>query len=166
MKKQNIKILPDKAFVRLIATSVIGILICIACLCSSTYAWFFESIESPGTTLEAASDCQLSVAILGGEEDSLIDENIKYGESITLNLKKDVEYTVTLSLPRDSSSGYCIMSAGGEKYYSPFIQRHNEDTSSEVFTLRVLEDTSVTFLTHWGIYSGECSVKNGELIIG
>ena len=30
MKKQNIKILPDKAFVRLIATSVIGILICIA----------------------------------------------------------------------------------------------------------------------------------------
>ena len=164
MEKQNIKALSDKAFIRLIATSVIGILICVACLCSTTYAWFTASVESADSKIEAASDCKLSIRITDG---AALDQTVEYGDSLTLDLKKDVNYTVTLSLPRDSASGYCIMSAGDDKYYSPFIQRHDGDPVSVEFTLRVEKDVAVSFDTHWGIYSGYGNVLGGgTLIIG
>ena len=162
MEKQNIKALSDKAFVRLISTSIIGILVCLICLCSSTYAWFSESIESPVSTIQTSTSCKLSVRVTGGEADALAE----YGEALVLDLKKDVTYTVTLSLPSNSSSGYCVITANGTDYYSPYLRNPDNETESTVnFELMVAEDTSVTFLSHWGIYSGDTSVSDGILII-
>ena len=45
MKKQNNEKLSDKAFARLALTSILGILVCIICLCSTTYAWFTGSVQ-------------------------------------------------------------------------------------------------------------------------
>jgi uncharacterized membrane protein YdbT with pleckstrin-like domain len=42
---ENVK-LTDKAFSRLLITSVVAILFLVACLCSTTYAWFVQDISS------------------------------------------------------------------------------------------------------------------------
>ena len=50
MKKQNNEKLSDKAFARLALTSILGILVCIICLCSTTYAWFTGSAQVDSNT--------------------------------------------------------------------------------------------------------------------
>ena len=63
MEQQNNKKLSDKAFARLALTSILGILICIICLCSTTYAWFTGSVQVDSNTLKAADACLLSVSV-------------------------------------------------------------------------------------------------------
>ena len=63
MKKQNNEKLSDKAFARLALTSILGILVCIICLCSTTYAWFTGSVQVDSNTLKAADACLLSVSV-------------------------------------------------------------------------------------------------------
>ena len=63
MKKQNNEKLSDKAFARLVLTSILGILVCIICLCSTTYAWFTGSVQVDSNTFKAADACLLSVSV-------------------------------------------------------------------------------------------------------
>ena len=63
MKKQNNEKLSDTAFARLAITSILGILVCIICLCSTTYAWFTGSVQVDSNTLKAADACLLSVSV-------------------------------------------------------------------------------------------------------
>jgi len=50
MEQQNKEKLSDKAFARLSVTSILGILVCIICLCSTTYAWFSGSAQVDSNT--------------------------------------------------------------------------------------------------------------------
>ena len=63
MEQQNNEKLSDKAFARLALTSILGILVCIICLCSTTYAWFTGSVQVNNNTLKAADTCLLSVSV-------------------------------------------------------------------------------------------------------
>ena len=63
MEKQYTEKLSDKAFARLMTTSILGILVCIICLCSTTYAWFTGSVQVDSNTLKAADACLLSVSV-------------------------------------------------------------------------------------------------------
>ena len=161
MQKQNnnTQKLTEHTFSRLMLSSVLGILLCIVCLCSTTFAWFSDSVPSAGNTISTAKDCLLTVTVLdgGGELDN-IDEGVV--------LTAGVEYLVTLSLPADTASGYCIILADGVEYRTNYIRRHNDSAPRELsFILTVGEDKTVTFTSHWGIYSAECSVEAGRLDI-
>ncbi len=50
MEQQNNRKLSDKVFARLALTSILGILVCIICLCSTTYAWFTGSVQVDSNT--------------------------------------------------------------------------------------------------------------------
>ena len=70
MEKQNNKTdkLTDKAFSRLVITSVIGILVCIACLCSTTFAWFTGATESnTNTVISGNFDLIRPVVVFDGD---------------------------------------------------------------------------------------------------
>ena len=161
MQKQNnnTQKLTEHTFSRLMLSSVLGILLCIVCLCSTTFAWFSDGAPSVGNTISTAKDCLLAVTVLdGGVELDNIDEGVV--------LTAGVEYLVTLSLPADTASGYCIILADGEAYRSEYIRRHDDSVPHEIsFILTVGEDKTVTFTSHWGIYSVECSVVAGRLDI-
>lgn len=158
MKQQNNDRLSDKTFTRLIVSSVLAILACLVCLCSTTWAWFTDSVSYQGT-IKTAEQCLLSVSVYEG--DTALD-NVESG----VTLKKDVVYTVKLSLPKDSGSGYCELHANGNKYRSDYLLRHeNEQAETLAFTLTVSEDREVTFSVRWGIYAGESDVVNGTLQI-
>ena len=159
MKKQNNEKLSDKAFARLALTSILGILVCIICLCSTTYAWFTGSAQADNNKIQTADACLLSVSVYkDGAEEAIIDtEN-------AATLECEGTYTVTLTLPKESSSGYLFITVDGQEYYSDYLQRNDDTDGALTFTLNVASARSVTFTARWGIYSGDCHVKNGETL--
>lgn len=159
MEKQNTEKLSDKAFARLVATSVIGILVCLICLCGTTFAWFTGSISSGNNEIKTA-ECKLTVSVYkDGAEKAIIDTE----NAATLECEEGT-YAVTLTLPKESASGYLVLTVGGQEYYSDYLQGNNENDGALTFTLNVEAANSVTFTARWGIYSGECHVSNGETL--
>ena len=153
--------LTDKAFSRFLVTSILSILACIVCLCSTTYAWFSDNAPSNSNKIQTATECLLEVSVIRAN-DMVEFTDVDKG----IILSPDEEYQVTLSLPASSSSGYCLISAGAAEYYTDYILRHDEELPKTVtFTLTVAEATNVTFTPRWGIYSGESSVIEGILNI-
>ena len=132
MKKQNNEKLSDKAFARLALTSILGILVCIICLCSTTYAWFTGSVQVDNNTFKAADACLLSVSVYkDGAEKAIIDT-----ENAT-TLECEGTYTVTLTLPKESASGYLVLTVDGQEYYSDYLQRNDDTDGALTFTLNV-----------------------------
>jgi len=160
MEQQNTEKLSDKAFARLALTSILGILVCIICLCSTTYAWFTGSVQVDSNTLKAADECLLSVSVYkDGTEEAIINTE----NPITLECEEGT-YTVTLTLPKESASGYLVLTVDGQEYYSDYLQRNDNTDQTLTFTLNVKAAKTVTFTARWGIYSGDCHVKNGETL--
>ncbi len=164
---EKVNKLTDKTFNRLLITAVAGILICIVLLCSSTYAWYSATLNGGKNAIKTSGECLLQISVA------------KDGENLTLSdgsltLEKDVTYTVTLTMPKDSSSGYCVITTAGGVYRTEYLARHTEDTPTEIsFTISIAhqldengvditpDTVTVGFNTHWGIYSGEVNVSDG-----
>lgn len=184
MKKQieNTDKLTDKAFSRMLITSLLGILVCIVCLGSSTWAWFSDITPSSQNEIRTADGTQLSISVKDKNDKKL--ENIESGVMLTVG----ETYTVTVSLPEDSSSGYCMISVGGKDYYSEYI--HSSMAPKTItFTVKVeavqdnqanqvdqtaqtaqndqkTNQVEVVFAARWGIYARDCDVaKDGTLVI-
>ena len=151
--------LTDKAFSRLVITSILAIFICIACLCSSTFAWFTKSNESVGNEIKSADGCELSIVVT---KDAAVLQNIENG----VELSAGEEYVVTLSLPAGTSSGYCMITVDDDPYYSEYILRHEEGTKTISFKVISQTTQTVKFTSRWGIFTRDCDVaNNGTLII-
>ncbi len=157
--------LTDKAFYRLVITSILGIVVCIFCLCSTTWAWFADKAPSNANEIKTAKECLLSIAVYDGADTNreaplaLDDE----GDVELVGLK---EYRVVLTLPKDSASGYCIITAGENTYYSDYIVSHTDEQPREVeFTVISNKDQTVRLVSHWGIYTRDSDVKNGMLAV-
>lgn len=160
MKEPNEKInkLTDKAFSRLVIMSVFSILVCIVCLCATTWAWFAESLPSNNNVIVAASDCAISV-VVEKEETEVTTANIT--NASTVELEGGATYTVTVSLPKDSASGYLVISTDSAEYYTEYIERHGEAEAKVInFELSVAQTQNVTFTAKWGIHSGDSDVLN------
>ena len=162
--QEKINKLTDKAFSRLVIMSIFAILVCVVCLCASTWAWFSESLPSNNNVITAASDCKISVSVeKDGTEIAIADiEN-----AATLELEGGVSYTVKVTLPKDSSSGYLVISTDSAEYYAEYIEHHDSEQDKAVtFTLTSAETQNVTFSAKWGIYSEDAAVlNNGSLNI-
>ena len=161
MKKRNSENekLTDKAFSRLIFTSVIAILACVVCLCSTTYAWFTDAAPSNSNQINIAEDCLLSVVVTG---DGVTLDNIEDG----VELEALVDYVVMLSLPANTASGYCVIDVDGETYRTDYILRHEQAEAQTIeLTLRVEAQKTVKFTSRWGVYTGEGDVGDGETLL-
>lgn len=162
MEEQNTqqKPLTDKAFSRFVLTSVLGILACIVCLCSTTYAWFSDSAQSADNQINIADQCQLAVEV---SQAGIVLADIENG----VELKAGSSYVVTLTLPPNTASGYCLIKAAdGTTYYSDYILGHTDSAAHTLaFVLRVEKDQTVTFTPRWGIYARDSSIVNNELRI-
>lgn len=165
MNDRNTENLSDKVFFRFLASSVSAIVICLICLCSSTYAWFSVGIRSNSNKI-TAGQCLLTASVSSDEGELLLTGTAMLEDDRTVLLSGGAVYTVTLTLPKDSASGYLVFTTGtgesAKNYYSDSIARHAEDSPKTIqFTLTVASDTTVTITPRWGIYSGTPDVKDG-----
>ena len=162
MKENSKDKMSDKAFNRLMFTSVLSIVVCLALLCSTTYAWFMDGVTQSGNELKTAGECLISVTDTKEGETTPLAE-IETG----VTLDAGVTYKVDLSLPKGSSSGYCIISVGANQYFSEYLTRHESDTPKTI-TFYVKCDATfedVTFTTRWGIYSRDCDVYADNTLV-
>ena len=149
--------LTEKAFSSGIITSVLSIVLCIAALCSTSWAWFTGSTASSENTIKTAETFSLELVLEDGSSQVVDIANDK------ATLAAGQTYKVTISLPKNSASGYIVITdKNNVDYRSPYIQRHEDDTPHEVtFYLVVGETQEVTFTKRWGIYTGDPSVSAG-----
>lgn len=149
----------DKAFLRVLLTSGLAIFLCIVCLCLSTYAWYAEGLTRYDGKLVMDKNCLLEVKV---SCDGTLLEDVESG----VKLNAGTTYMVTLSLPGDAASGYCLISSDKDTYYTDYILRHTEgDVRTVSFELTVEETQVVAFTPRVGVYNLECDVVDGELSI-
>ena len=171
MKKDKVDKLTDKAFYRLIITSVLAIAFCLFCLCSTTWAWFNESETSQSNSI-SSGNCTLKITVDDNDNDDtdVIVCDFDSGEKdVTLNA--GVTYSVKLEIPEDSASGYCIIKLVNSdepaeiKLYSQSVSNNGSPYERElIFTIVAEENAQVKVIPCWGIYSGDEKAMNGDTV--
>ena len=153
--------LSDKVFMKTITFSFIIMFICLAFLCSVTWAWFSDSTSSSANTIKTSPSFALTVTAVSGDETVL---TVGPAEEVTATLEAGT-YEVTLSLPCESSSGYLSINQGMDEYFTSALVHHeNAEPETMSFTLVVNETTDLIFVTRWGIRSAEPSVTEGGIL--
>ena len=163
--------LTDKAFSRLMLTSILGILMCLTCLCSATWAWYSSNIASSSNTVASGQfdlvvTVQSAEAIVNASESeplSVVDNGL--GAKVC-NIKDAGSYNVTLKISEDTTvtKGFCVVKINGVSYKTDLITV--DDTENFVFTLVTnAPDVSVSFSPAWGIPAESQILKKGTLTI-
>ena len=145
--------------------SVLGILACIFCLCSATWAWFGSDISYDNNTVSAGI-FDLSMTVTDSEGNTIPhDEMIDGGYVITLK-ESESEYTVTLEMTDDTTvtKGFCTIHVGDTIYRTASINING--TNPFIFNIKVSgADVTVTFTPSWGIPANESVGMDGTLDI-
>ena len=146
--KDNAKSLSEKAFVQSMVISVLSILLCIVCLCTMTWAWFGENVSSASATIKTGN-CIVNVVVSYTDGENVVE--LTPDILGAYELKKDIDYTVAISVSGTASSAYCRFAANGNENYTQQIATGSQMT----FTMKFTEDTTVILDKYWGESSRE-----------
>ena len=161
-----------KVSISLVWTSLLVVLLSVACFCSVTLAWFTATVQSTGNQIQTAAGSDLLVEVIAPDNTVLLSIGNQVATvaddataSNQISLIGGRTYTVRLSLAGGGASGYCLISSGEDTYYSPYILRHENPVETVTFYLTVESTQTVTFTPCWGIYTGDCDVEAGGSLI-
>ncbi len=162
MDKQNKNKLADKAFSRLVLTSLLGIFVCIVCLCSATWAWYNANVTTTGNKLEAGR-FELTVHVENYESEAVTPSVDEDGNAVyMLNAGEIYTVTLTVSDATTVSTGFCAISANGKTYRTASINNVDGEKTF-TFSLDAKADAAVSFVSMWGI-PAEPDVEIGETL--
>jgi len=165
LEKQNnyTENLTDKAFSRLIFTSLFAVFICIFALCGVTYAWFTTTTTSNTNTLKSGVFDLDVTAVDASSADVTVTTDAAGVKSAVLT--GGVTYTVSLKTTGTTnvSRGHCVVKIGGKTYHTGTVLK--SDTVPFTFTITPAADGKVTFEAVWGSAdSSAVIVENGGAI--
>lgn len=170
MKKEKVDKLTDQAFARLIITSVLAIVFCLFCLCSTTWAWFSESQASASNSIKSAN-CLLNITVEREDAENIV-VDFEGGEKDVI-LKQGIQHSVKLEIPADSASGYCVITikdgdsdeSNDIKIYTQAVSYNGAPyTDTLSFKLISDENVEVSITPCWGIYSGDVHIFEGDTV--
>ena len=155
----------DKVMLTRVAVTVISIVICLASMGITAYAYFSYNVASEINVIKAANlETSVQITDSNGEVVKVITSNYK---SHLASLKGGAEYHVTIKPTARSTAktGFVIITADGcmNRYHTQQIgQDGDANTPSIAFSLILGADAEVTFLAHWGTssYYGYESANN------
>lgn len=155
--------LTDKAFTRLMITSVIGILLCMTCLCSATWALFSDDVTTSGNVL-ATGRFDLTVTVDTSDSVRIITTRASASKRVTLADSPDGVYHVTLKMTDDTTvtKGFCTVTVGGVEYRTASINQSG--TNPFEFTIVTTDTVTVSFAPAWGL-PAEYDVEHGGTLI-
>ena len=160
--------LTDKAFTRLMVTSVLGILVCIMCLCSATWAWFTGGVSSDQNKLKTGV-FELVVTVETEQGAPAVRSAIQVStdaKGISLcEIESEGTYTITLTMSENTtvSKGFCVIKSGDKSFKTASIR--SDDTEAFTFTIEVSGEATVTFTPAWGIPAEHDVDRGGNLVI-
>lgn len=144
------KVATDKNIFRLLIPSMLVVILCMACLATTSWAWFTASIFTDAQILTAAS---YTIDVTITDSKSNVVDN-----STTLNANET--YTVTLLASGTASEGHCIVNDGSQNLYTSSLTPNNQLT----FTLIPDTNAIYTFTAVWGSYSGTPTITHNTTI--
>lgn len=154
--KQNTKKSQDTIW-SILAPSVFGILLCMICLCGTSWAWFQISRSSNVTPIRTA---EYSVEIFWGE--STESQTIN-GDGCNFQLAENTSYQIKLQAQGTAKTGFCKISFEGKEYITEQI-----DSGQEIsFTVNASQVSELQIATQWGTcaeQSAENKIVNGGTI--
>ena len=130
----NKEILTDRAFKKSITMSVVGIILCMIALCSTTFAWFNASVSSNTNSIQAAN-CIVTVSVAN----SGTAEDIANGQ---YTFKKDTIYDVTVTASGTAKSAYCIF----------YVKRNRKKLAMDILISRC----NLFYCDLWKIQKSRC----------
>lgn len=145
----------DSAFLRLFASSIMGILLCIVCMGGLTWAWFNQSVTGNTESIHSAS---YSISISVVQNSTSGDITVSPGADRKYTLEAGKVYAVTLSATGDATTGYCKVTVNGTDYHTTQMAPGNTVT----FTIDCTAAATVEFSPNWMTYSG----YNTDRLIG
>ncbi len=141
----------EKGLYRVLISSICSILLCMACLVSTTWAWFAVSIENTGNVIAIAA-ITADVTITAENSTPLAQK-----ENGSYELEEG-EYTITLRLNQETTANpdmqstpavYVVMTVihGEDMHYRLFTFDDRED--SQAHTLSLAGAAQVSFSVSW-----------------
>lgn len=145
----------EKAFLRIMLSSIFGILICGICLAGLTWAWFTGSVSSTANTITAAD---FSVGVEFKQNELVIEPAIE-NESYKLN---SGTYKVTITADGSATTGYCKVEYGEKTYYTVPLFTNSESDTVE-FTVYASGNSELKITPQWGTYAVEPKAENPHI---
>ena len=156
-KKDDTRRTADKIFLQSFIISIIGAIITITALSTSTWAWFVGSVNSNTNSLKAAS-CEIDIYVsktLGiapasennGEQSPSTSSNV-----YSWTAEKDTKYTVSLVPYGSASTCYCVVVINGEKYLTKQMNVPDEMDMNFSFDFTIISEEAVhvSIIKRWG----------------
>ncbi len=168
------KKMTDKAFLQGFIISIVSIVLCLAALCSMTFAWFNASTESPSNLIESGRfGLDIKIYYLDEANNQAIPVTVTEAAngSKSCVLERAGKYAVYLYMEDDVTldKGYCGVSINGK----PELITESISTNSELgvippltFTVETVEENvSVTFTPKWGLPANYNIVKDSTVTV-
>ncbi len=164
----------EKVMLTRIAVSVMVVVMCLAAMSFTAYAYFSYNFTSEAGVIKAAHfEAAVSVTVTGSDGEPL--------EVKPLEVKREGKHQVveleagryTVELTRGDSTankGFCIINIGGKKYYTDQIGVDAEKKLADAkvkFELLLDEAAKLEVLSHWGtsVYYGYKDDGRTEIFI-
>lgn len=140
--------------------TIVVVLMCLAAMGFSAYAYFSDGVSSQITTIQTAKfDLNVTVADSGATREPI------EGEEKTYSLPAGT-YTVTLTRTDDSTAttGFCeVEIIIGEDKTTLYTAQINAENSPLTFTLVISNEVTVKFAPKWGSAAAS-QIANGETV--
>lgn len=153
----------DSMMLKRLFSTVTTVLVCLAAISFSAYAFFSHSVTSGANTLKASS---FSASVTIEKDNSTFAE----GKLQSYQFSAPGKYTVTVTADDNATgTGYCIVTINGVKYYTQQLGKDLNAPGGErkavSFVLDVTVDATVTFDIRWGTNSNYDSATESEFYI-
>lgn len=125
----------------MLAPSLMGIVLCVVCLCGTSWAWFTVSRSSSVTPIQTANYI-VGLTVDGEAVPQTLDGN----SILTMQLSAGQAYQVALKANGTASTGYCKVTFEGHTYYTDQIGK--DDTLA--FTVNASQDSTMEIESQWG----------------
>ena len=155
---------PDK-IMAMIMPSIIGIVLCLACLFGLTWAWFTTAATSKTSAVAFSKfDYTVSVAKVTTDENNVKQETAVACTSTSEETEKgifkfyfeaDTDYTITFAVTEsNTANGYYTLEKDGTKYYVGPITTENTASSPFVRSIRPGQSGEYILTAQWGSHAG------------
>ena len=151
----------EKVMLARVAMTVVIMVVCLATMSITAYAYFSHNVTSGSNTIKAASfytDVTVQITDADGNAVETITTNTSDHKSHSATLNANTTYTITVQHNARSTAqtGFVIITADKceTKYHTQQLGRDgNGNTYTITFKLTPGANTVVTFRSHWGTSS-------------
>lgn len=147
----------EKVMLVRLTVSVILMIVCLAAMSISAYAYFACNVSSTYNVIQSTNfEAVVSIVSIVDDTDTPVTVITTDDRIHTAYLESGTTYTVTMRPTGTATTGFCVVSADGcdKVYHTQQLGMVGDRFVPEVsFTLKVSHSTKVGIFAHWGTSS-------------